>query len=116
MLESCAIFATYERSHVLNLKIFITGSLNLQECRVQRYIPIWLIVSGSVSTFMTLVFIIKSLRGKRKKKLPEDQECNFSYSGFNFLLSLFEFAWFIVGNKKQFIYQTRVLKEVLKKS
>ncbi|XP_035806250.2 transmembrane protein 272-like [Amphiprion ocellaris] len=71
------------------------GAVYLDDCPLQPYIPIYLIVCG---TFTLMLGLLSCLPCAKK---PEDGTTNPLYSVcsiWNLLVSLFLFAWFIAGN------------------
>ena len=72
--------------------------IHRNNCPAERFIPIWLYVSGALLAFMQLVFLIRSVTKRMNENPPsEHQAVSKSYSCFNILVSLFTFAWFIAG-------------------
>lgn len=63
---------------------------------MERYIPIWLVVSGSVSAFMQLCSIFKKARAKCNGTDPNEEESGLM-SGINGLIGCFNIAWFFAG-------------------
>lgn len=79
------------------IAMIVVGALNLDDCPVEHYIPIWLIVSGCVVAFLQIVYIIKAsidIHLFKDKSSPVSK----LYSLFNTLLILFSLGWFIAGN------------------
>ena len=76
--------------------MIVVGSINVHDCTVEKYIPIWLIVCGAFS-------LIKSLTNfyYRAKRSQDGQEHspteNVNPNPFDGLLSCFLLAWFIAG-------------------
>ena len=81
------------------------GAMNLQNCPVQRFIPIWLVVSGAFGAFQQ----ITALGKKAKKKNKSDGDGDDAESGssvgkfacFNSLVGCFQIAWFIAGKPRE---------------
>ena len=79
-------------------------------CEGQRFIPIWLIVFGSVSLLHTIVSSLKYCAKIGAKKTEEDGEnrnknlASRGGSGCESLLSVFLFIWTIVGSSWVFTY------------
>ena len=92
-LRSCS-------SKILRLFRF-AGALNLGNCRVERLIPIWLLVSGSLLSVIQLVSIGKRIRKKCCSSSESEQnEQNEQNQGFACLITIFTFVslgWFFAG-------------------
>lgn len=75
----------------------------LDDCPLEKYIPIYLVVSGSVGLFYNLFGIVQSACCKRKPEnegAEEEQGAGSKFgSCLSSLLSCFMFAWFIAGKK-----------------
>jgi len=72
------------------------GALYLEDCPVQRFIPIYLVVGGSVAVFMNLCGIIQSicqLRDPERERSVADVVWQVA-EGF---IGCFMIAWFIAG-------------------
>ncbi len=80
------------------------GSIYLNDCSGQRFIPIWLVVYGSVSLFHTAISCVKYFARIITKKEGETEEnrnqraASRGGSSFEGLLSTFLFIWTIVGS------------------
>jgi hypothetical protein len=68
--------------------VYSTGALNLHDCKIERLIPIWLIVMGSVQAAEVVCRIFFHCSRK------EDDENQGSLDP----IGCFIFAWFICGN------------------
>ncbi|XP_048751319.1 transmembrane protein 272-like [Ostrea edulis] len=84
------------------LASIIIGAMYLDDCPLEKYIPIYLVVSGSVGLFYNLFGIVQSACCKRKPEnegAEEEQGAGSKFgSCLSSLLSCFMFAWFIAGN------------------
>ncbi|XP_078518443.1 uncharacterized protein LOC144783233 [Lissotriton helveticus] len=69
----------------LSIAEIVIGSVYLQQCPAQRFIPIYLIVNGVTVIVMSLLSIVAGLRPNKL------------VYGILTLLSLFWFAWLITG-------------------
>lgn len=80
--------------------MIVVGALNLDNCPLERFIPIWLVVAGSVSAFMQLGSIIKKIKAKCDGiEDPDEEAQSFSVlNGLNGLIGCFNIAWFFAGN------------------
>lgn len=91
--------------NIVPIAMIIIGALNLQKCTVEPYIPIWLVVMGSVSLFKSALNCV--YRAKRRWIDGEDESTsenqNVKPNPFDGLLSCFLLAWFIAGELK-FVY------------
>lgn len=79
------------------IAMIVIGAMNLDDCPVERYIPLWMLVSGCVIGFMQIVYILKTSFNLSLKR-PETDTVGKCYGTFNLLLTLFSFGWFIAGN------------------
>ncbi|XP_078518269.1 transmembrane protein 272-like [Lissotriton helveticus] len=70
----------------LSIAEIVIGSVYLQQCPAQRFIPIYLIVNGVTVIIMSLLSIVAGLRPNKL------------VYGILALLSLFWFAWLITGS------------------
>ena len=86
------------------------GSVYIHDCPGQFYIPIWLVVFGSVSLLHTLISVCKfcaKLAAKKTDEEGENRNQNYASRGgtsCESLLSLFLFIWTIVGSFWVFNY------------
>lgn len=80
----------------------IIGAMYLDDCPLERYIPIYLVVSGSVGLFYNLFGIVKTTCCKKNTEegVGEEEEGAASKLGtcLSSLISCFMSAWFIAGN------------------
>jgi len=82
------------------ISMLVMGALNIDNCRAEEMIPIYLVVAGSFGVAKNLFSLVNRCR-KNKEELEEDS------TKVNPLVSLvdcFLFAWFIAGNV--WIYRT----------
>jgi len=75
------------------IAMIVIGAKYKDECRVQRNIPIYLIVAGSVGVFRNLISL-----GQRAKKDDDDDNTDKKPTYCTSLLDTFMFVWFIFGN------------------
>ncbi|XP_077976385.1 transmembrane protein 272-like isoform X1 [Styela clava] len=82
------------------VSMIVIGAINLNNCPLERFIPIWLIVAGSVSAFMQLGSIFKKIKAKCDGIDDPEEEAQSSsvLNGFNGLIGCFNIAWFFAGN------------------
>ena len=75
----------------------IIGARYKDECAVQRYIPIYLIVLGSFGILRNLVGLYSQVKNRSNAEGDED-EANKAKSSFEHCISCFLVIWFIAGN------------------
>lgn len=91
-------------SIALPIAMIIIGAVYKDDCPVQKYIPIWLIVAGSFGCFSTLLRTISSCINVIKKREVTESPQNNNENKFakksclSSLVELFLFVWFILGN------------------
>jgi len=85
---------------IIPIAMIVIGALNLGNCDVQRFIPIWMVVSGCTSGLMQLFNIFKSLHYCKQNdhESIDESDQGSSADSLNGLLGCFNFAWFITGN------------------
>lgn len=83
---------------------FIVGSININKCPAQRYIPIYLIVGGVCGILQQCLSVLKRFviakKPENETANQEEESSKRSFNPLNFVLSLltlFQFAWFIAG-------------------
>lgn len=89
---------------VYSLGCPLSGASYLDDCPLEKYIPIYLVVSGSVGLFYNVLGIIKTTCCKKNTEegAGEQEEGAASKLGtcLSSLLSCFMSAWFIAGKFK----------------
>ena len=86
-----AVFILY-----ICFKMFDTGALYLHDCKIQRFIPIYLVVGGAFALYANIAGLVQSIC---QQKDPDSERrcfgafCKVSES----LISCFMLAWFIAG-------------------
>jgi len=76
--------------------MFDTGALYLHDCKIQRFIPIYLVVGGAFALYANIAGLVQSIC---QQKDPDSERrcfgafCKVSES----LISCFMLAWFIAG-------------------
>lgn len=84
---------------MIPVSMIVVGALNLNHCPLERFIPIWLVVAGSVSAFMQLISIGKKIKARCDGvEESEIEESSSFLNGFNGLVGCFNIAWFFAGN------------------
>lgn len=100
---SFVITVIFAVSIAMPVTMIVIGALYKDDCRAQKFIPIWLIVAGSFGCFSTITRTISnchSLIMKRdglENNDTENTKVN-KKSCLASLIELFLFAWFIAGN------------------
>ncbi|XP_033632302.1 transmembrane protein 272-like [Asterias rubens] len=86
----------------LPIAMLINGAIHLDECPVEPYIPIYMIVQGSLCTLQIMIthsLRIKRCCEKRGQNLMEERTTvEKVIGGINSLIGLVIFAFFIAGN------------------
>merc|ERR1712002_1152962 len=76
---------------VVPILFIVYGSINIKNCEIQRFIPIWLIVAGVFSIIQQL---LQLLNYWNKRNTPEEeQEANKPSQAGSTLLGCFNIAW-----------------------
>ncbi|XP_062597316.1 transmembrane protein 272-like isoform X1 [Saccostrea cucullata] len=76
----------------------VIGALYLNKCPIQRYIPIYLIVSGAVGIVYNVFGILRKLASKRNEEGETEERPGVFTSICNCVFGCFLLAWFIAGN------------------
>ncbi|CAF0897145.1 unnamed protein product [Brachionus calyciflorus] len=76
------------------IAMIAVGATNLNKCTIEPKIPVWLIVSGSVSIFMAFLMAISLISQAVLKRAAIVG----IFSCITCVVSLFQLAWFITGN------------------
>ena len=76
--------------------LFILGSIYLNDCRIYRLVPIFLIVFGCVSLLQTAIHIFRMFCGRKNDERSE--RANQGSNCCETLISVFLFVWIIVGS------------------
>lgn len=79
----------------------VTGALYRDKCPLERFIPIYLIVSGAVGIVYNVFGILRKLAKSRNGEGEEEEDRPGVFTSIcNCLFGCFLFAWFIAGKKK----------------
>jgi len=78
------------------MALYIVGVLYLDECPVQHFIPIYLIVIGAFSLCMNILSMLVSIHQRRNPEC-ETTGLNKFYNYANCVFCCFLLAWFIAG-------------------
>ena len=78
---------------MLNIFVYSIGSIYLDDCTKERYIPIYLIVAGVFGVLKQLGTIGQRVKNHKEKS----DEKNTKPNAIDGILNLFMFAWFIAG-------------------
>ncbi|KAK3099398.1 hypothetical protein FSP39_003814 [Pinctada imbricata] len=84
------------------ISMVVMGAIYKDDCPIQRYIPIYLIVGGSFGILKNLTSLGQKAKNDRDE---EGDEKNMKSNPYDVVLNLFLFAWFIAGNV--WVYQIR---------
>eukprot|EP00795_Rhopilema_esculentum_P016396 gene16396-7800_t len=77
----------------------IIGAKYKDDCPVEKYIPIYLIVAGAFGILSNLISLTRSSHKKRKQNAGEEvEESSKGSKGCEGILNCFLMAWFIAGN------------------
>lgn len=87
----------------LPISMIVMGAMYLDDCRVERFIPIYLVVGGTVSLFVNLAGLVESIC---QHKDPDRERSTLSkiWNTCEGFIGCFMLAWFIAGNV--WIYST----------
>ncbi|XP_061103809.1 transmembrane protein 272-like [Conger conger] len=72
----------------------VLGTIYLDKCPVQPYIPIYVLVSGVFTMVLSLLSCLPCARESEEPQNPLSSIC----TAWNSLMILFLFCWFIAGN------------------
>ena len=98
MTEDVYLFVFIELHDMALIFLSLLGAKYRQDCPVEPFIPIYLIVGGSFSMLKTVVVLCQ--RAAREESIDgeaEDEQSMFA-KFFDGVLNLFLFIWFIAGN------------------
>jgi len=73
-----------------------TGAVHLHDCPIQRFIPIYLVVGGTVSLFVNLMGMMESGCRLKDPERPRSALMTFGNTCEG-LFTCFMMAWFIAG-------------------
>ncbi|XP_064638043.1 transmembrane protein 272-like isoform X2 [Lineus longissimus] len=76
------------------ISMIAMGSIYLNDCRIERFIPIYLIVGGCFGILKNISNIVQRIRNQKEEKEEENAKTN----PFDGIVSCFLLAWFIAGN------------------
>lgn len=83
--------------NIIPLGMIILGSSNLNDCPVEPYIPIWLVVTGLFSLLKSATNFYYRAKRQREGRPPSAADVN--PNPFDGLLSCFLLVWFIIGKQ-----------------
>ncbi|XP_071127421.1 transmembrane protein 272-like [Mytilus edulis] len=86
----------------LPIAMIVIGSMYIHDCPAERYIPIYLIVAGSVGIIANLMGLGK--KAKNRNEPEEEQQENVKGNPLDYIINCFLLAWFIAGNV--WVYRT----------
>lgn len=87
----------------LPISMIVMGAIYLDECPVQRMIPIYLVVGGTFSLFVNLMSLLESICQQKNPDRPRSGLSNLLNACEGFI-GCFMLIWFIIGNV--WIYST----------
>lgn len=76
----------------------VIGFIKKDDCPIEKWIPMWLIVFGAAATFSALFKALLNFIALIKRKKNPEYELKGPGNCLNCLINLFIFAWFIAGN------------------
>lgn len=79
----------------LPIAMIAIGAVYLHDCPRERYIPIYLVVAGSVGILANLMGLCKKAKNRNE---PEEEQEKPKGNPVDYLLNCFLLAWFIAGN------------------
>ena len=79
------------------MKFDVAGSIYLDDCPRERYIPIYLIVAGVFGLVKALLNSGQQARSRHNKDENDGEEQSKKPNPIDSVLSCFLFAWFIAG-------------------
>ncbi|XP_067663619.1 transmembrane protein 272-like [Haliotis asinina] len=83
--------------------MIVMGSIHLDNCPAERYIPIYLIVAGSVWSLQSIISLGKRCCSQKSEETEGEEEKK-KTNPFEAILNTFMFSWFIAGNV--WVYRT----------
>ena len=78
---------------MLNM-LFFTGSIYVHDCPAERFIPIYLIVAGSVGLVANLMGLCKKAKNRNEQ---EEEDEKVKGNPLDYFINCFLLAWFIAG-------------------
>jgi len=82
------------RTPTLFVKVCVTGAIYFNDCPMQRFIPIYLLVAGAISAFELLCGSVKLLC---RQRLRDHGRVESYWDDAGSLVGCFMVAWFIAG-------------------
>lgn len=76
----------------------VIGAMNLHNCTIERYIPIYLIVSGSFGLVKAIISTICTIKNKTSEDHEDDGQAQNKTNPVEQIINIFLFAWFIAGS------------------
>ena len=80
-----------------SLKLYLSGAKYKDDCPVEPFIPIYLIVGGSFGMLKTVIVLCQRA-SSHEDDLDIDEDQSMSTKFIDGVLNLFLFTWFIAGN------------------
>ncbi|RNA29483.1 hypothetical protein BpHYR1_011306 [Brachionus plicatilis] len=75
------------------IAMIVVGATSLDKCPIEPYIPVWLVVSGSIAIFLLIVIIMSIIF----QFIKPNAVVIGLFSLIIGIIGLFQFAWFITG-------------------
>lgn len=91
----------YPFGKILAIKICPTGALKLNDCPVEKFIPIWLIVAGSLVLFLQVKNILRLICCP---DIDESGELTVRKGCLDCLIPIFLLGWTVAGKFQQIKY------------
>ncbi|CAF3829183.1 unnamed protein product [Rotaria sordida] len=106
LLQTKTASFVFAVSLILPLMMIGVGISNLEECPLNRNIPVFVLVGGAIASLKLLQVLWKQYN---RRRVPAEEEATDTHSGSTFmdvLTTLFLIVWFIYGN--HIIYRYRM--------
>lgn len=84
-------------ANIVPIAMVIIGGMNINNCPVEPWIPIWLIVMGCCSIGKSVLNILYRAKRRFIDEDVNDPHANVKPNPFDGLISMFLLAWFIAG-------------------
>ena len=86
---------------VLPIAMIVIGTIYVHDCPAERFIPIYLIVAGSVGIVANLMGLCKKAKNRNEQ---EEEDEKVKGNPLDYFINCFLLAWFIAGNV--WVYRT----------
>jgi len=95
---SMIITVLFAISIVMPITMIVIGAIYIDECNIQKNIPMWLIVAGTFGCLSSILRTATNCYSLFKKRSTDEQHEIGKKGCLSSLIDLFLFAWFIAGN------------------